>query len=128
MTRNVRGVATIAKPMVPPKSREAEREGTKSKPRRDDMTGSEKEKSGDPEFRQQTRENPKAFFELQNHLINHHDRLQRIEDHLGIKKPSPGMKAEDQAQMGGHERGQRGDVPGRVEEKKGTPAYGRKRH
>jgi hypothetical protein len=73
-----------------------------------------KDKDNDPE----KREDRKAFNEDQT-LELHHDRLSRIEEHLGIAHKADGAKAEDQ---GGKEKVSAGHVT-----EKGA-SYGRKRH
>lgn len=65
-------------------------------------------------------------------LRDHHDRLTRIEEHLGLAKPADGFKAEDQ---GGkhksgpeHPREHEKHETKNEKERSGEPSYKRKRH
>jgi hypothetical protein len=75
--------------------------------------------SGDKESKTTERKG-KEEADPQDMLQNHHDRLARIEERLGIAHQASGMKPEDQ---GGKEKA----GAGRVTEKAGA-SYGRKRH
>lgn len=120
--RGERGVALDTQhPRSKVESRKPEREGTKSEPRKDNATGMQKEVSGGPLNKSEERENPKAFDQLEDHVRRHHDRLQRIEDHLGLEKPSAGLKAEDQKES------KHKDIAGDSHVRKGVQ-YSRKRH
>lgn len=97
----------------PVKSREAEKEGTKSGARADDKEAPEREKAHDPKESPV----PKDFGEA---IRAHDDRLAKIEDRLGIGKKADDMKNQDQREP------KSGSEAGDSTVKKGPPA--RKRH
>ena len=111
-----------ARSEYPVESRKAEPKQSKGKDRADNKVGTAHEASGDTDNHPDARKNPAAFPAGPEAMQLHHDRLQRIEDHLGLKPKTDNMKGEDQAKMG------KGAETGHVTEKKGTPNYGRKRH
>lgn len=76
-------------------------------------------KSGDKDYKTTERQSKEAT-DPDDRLQNHHDRLARIEEHLGIAHKASGMKAEDQAGSG---KAGAGHV---VE--KGGKVYERRRH
>lgn len=65
-------------------------------------------------------------------LRDHHDRLTRIEEHLGLAKPKDGFKAEDQGgkKTAGpeHPREHEKHEKKNEKERSGEPSYKRKRH
>ena len=75
--------------------------------------------SGDKDSKTTERKGKEAM-DPDDQLQNHHDRLSRIEEHLGIAHKASGMKAEDQA---GSAKAGAGHVT-----EKGGASYGRKRH
>lgn len=111
-----------ARSEYPVESRKAEPKQSKGKDRADNKVGTAHETSGDTDNHPDARKNPAAFPAGPEAMQLHHDRLQRIEDHLGLKPKTDNMKGEDQARMG------KGKEVGHVTEKKGTPPYARKHH
>ena len=105
-------------------SREGEHEGTKSEGKvKAAGTGGPKDVAGDMDHNPDSRRSPEAFDKNVQSLELHHDRLCRIEEHVGMHHWSDDMKSQDQKAMG--PKGARGEGEHSIE-KKGTPKYGRK--
>jgi hypothetical protein len=78
--------------------------------------GPAKDKENDPDKRKAK----KAFDQPAEHLQEHHDRLCRIEEHLGLSEKADAYKDEDQ--------GGKGKIGAGHVTEKGGATYTRKRH